>query len=129
MAQLRPYYDHIKALNTEVIVVSFETGYWLQVWQAETEDPFPLLLDPDRQAYRAYGLGRSLLRSWGSKNLWYYFKALIGGERTHKTGGDTSQLGGDFIVDIQGIIRLAHPSQDPTDRPPIAELLAAITKL
>lgn len=129
MAQLCPYYDQIKALNTEVIVVSFETGYWLQVWQSETEAPFPLLLDPDRQAYRAYGLERSLLRSWGPKNLWYYFKALIGGRRTHTTGGDTSQLGGDFIVDAQGIIHLAHPSQDPTDRPPIAKLLATLEQL
>jgi hypothetical protein len=35
VAQLRPYYGDIRALNTEVIVISFETGYWLQVWLAE----------------------------------------------------------------------------------------------
>ncbi|MBE7469957.1 MAG: redoxin domain-containing protein [Anaerolineales bacterium] len=52
MTQLRPYYDDIRALNTEVIVISFETGYWLQVWLAEMEAPFPLLLDPARKADR-----------------------------------------------------------------------------
>lgn len=129
MAQLRLYYEQIKALNTQVTLVSFETGYWLQVWLAETEAPFPLFLDPDRQAYQAYGLERSLWRSWGPKNLWYYFKARLQGRQTHPTNGDTSQLGGDFIVDAQGIIRMAHRSQDPTDRPPVTQLLATLKQL
>lgn len=129
MAQLRSHYDQIKALNSEVVVVSFETGYWLQVWRAEMEVPFPLLLDPDRQAYRAYGLERSLLRSWGPKNLWYYTRARLQGRRLQTTGGDTAQLGGDFIIDAAGIVRLAHRSQEPTDRPPVAKLLAALEQL
>lgn len=129
MAQLRPYYDDIRALNTEVIVISFETGYWLQVWLAETEAPFPLLLDPARRAYQAYGLERSLLRSWGPKNLWYYLKARLTGRQVHHTGADTGQLGGDFIVDARGTIRLAHRSQDPTDRPRVADLLATLKQL
>jgi peroxiredoxin len=129
VAQLRPYYDDIRALNTEVTVITFETGYWLQVWLAETEAPFPLLLDPTRKAYQAYGLERSLLRSWGPKNLWYYARARLTGRQAHHTGADISQLGGDFIVDAQGIIRLAHRSHDPTDRPPVAELLAVLRQL
>ncbi|MCQ3973749.1 MAG: hypothetical protein DPW09_09925 [Anaerolineae bacterium] len=119
----------MRALNAEVIVISFETGYWLQVWLEETKAPFPLLLDPARKAYQAYGLERSLLRSWGPKNLWYYTKARLTGRQAHRTGADTSQLGGDFIVDTSGIVRLAHRSQDPTDRPPVAELLATLKQL
>lgn len=129
MAQLRLYYDDIRALNAEVMVISFETGYWLQVWLAETESPFPLLLDPTCTAYQAYGLERSLLRSWGPKNLWYYTKARLTGRQVHHTGADTSQLGGDFIVDAQGIVRLAHRSHDPTDRPPVADLLTMLRQL
>ncbi len=129
MTQLRPFYDDIKALNSEVVVISFETGYWLQVWLAETESPFPLLLDPDRLAYQAYGLERSRLRSWGPKNLWYYARARLTGRQVHTTGADTAQLGGDFIIDLNGIVRLAHRSQDPTDRPSAAELLAALKQL
>ena len=129
MAQLRPYYDQLKALNTDVVVVSFETGYWLQVWLAETESPFQLLLDPERMAYRAFGLEQSLIHSWGLKNLWYYAWARLKGRHTHHTGGDTTQLGGDFIVDTTGIIRLAYRSHDPTDRPAVDSLLAAITQL
>jgi peroxiredoxin len=129
VAQLRPLADDLKALNTEVIIISFETGYWLQVWLAETEMPFTLLLDPSRKGYEAYGLERSLLRSWSAKNLWYYLKARLGGRQAHTTGGDTTQLGGDFIVDAAGIVRLAHRSHDPTDRPPIAELLTTLKQL
>ncbi len=129
MAQLRPHYDNIRTLNTEVIAISFETGYWLQVWLAETEVPFPLLVDPARKAYQAYGLEHSLLRSWGPKNLWYYLKARLTGRQAHHTGADTSQLGGDFIVDASGVIRLAHRSQDPTDRPPVADLLTVLRQL
>lgn len=129
MTQLRPYYDQIKALNTEVIVISFETGYWVQVWLAETETPFPLLLDSARSAYQAYGLERSLLRSWSPKNLWYYAKAWLTGRSVHVTGADTGQLGGDFIIDANGIVRLAYRSQDPTDRPPVANLLALLKQL
>ncbi|MCB0154867.1 MAG: AhpC/TSA family protein [Anaerolineae bacterium] len=116
-------------MNTEVVVVSFETGYWAQVWQAETDAPFRLLLDPELAAYRAFGLEQSLWRSWGPKNLWYYAMARLSGRQAHTTGGDTSQLGGDFIVDAAGIIRLAYRSKDPTDRPAVASLLATLTQL
>lgn len=129
MAQLRPHYEKIKDLNGEVVIVSFETGYWLQMWQAETQAPFPLLLDPARRAYRAFGLEQSLLRSWGPKNLWYYAKARLQGKQAHATGGDTTQLGGDFIIDAAGIVRLAYRSQNPTDRPPAPALLATFQEL
>lgn len=129
MAQLRSSYDQFKALNTEIVLISFETGYWLRVWLDETAAPFPMLLDPEREAYHAYELERSLRRSWGVKNLWYYARARFKGQHSHKTGGDTAQLGGDFIVDTRGIIRLAHRSHDPTDRPPVAGLLTALKYL
>lgn len=129
MAQLRPHYDQLKALNTEVVVVSFETDYWVQMWLAETAAPFRLLLDSERAAYHTFGLEQSRWRSWGPKNLWYYTTAWLKGRQAHSTGGDTSQLGGDFIVDAAGIIRLAHRSQDPTDRPAAARLLVVLEQL
>lgn len=116
-------------MNGDVVIISFETGYWLQVWQAETQAPFPLILDSRRDAYRAYGLERSLLRSWGTRNLWHYTKARLHGQKAHSTGGDTTQLGGDFIIDTDGVIRMAYRSHDPTDRPPISVLLGVFQTL
>ncbi len=40
-----------------------------------------------------------------------------------------SKIGGDFIVDRNGILRLVHPSHDPTDRPSVEALLKALEKI
>lgn len=126
MAQVVSRYAEIQALGAEVIAVSFGTPYWATVWLQETAAPFPLLLDPERAAYRAYGLQSSVLRSWMPKNLWYYVKAVAQGRELLGKRGDPHQLGGDFVVDARGIIRLAHPSQDPTDRPAVETLLRVL---
>jgi peroxiredoxin len=129
VAQLRPYYVEIKSFNTDVFAISFGTQYWARVWLNETATPFTLLLDSERKAYQAYGLEKSLLRSWGLKNLWYYAKALLTGHQWYGIRGDSRQLGGDFIVDGGGIIRLAYRSRDPTDRPSVAQIITVLKQL
>lgn len=112
------------------MVISFGAEFWVKVWQEQTQAPFPLLLDQERQAYQAYGLEQSVMRSWGVKNLWYYAKAVLQGKRLHDSHGeDTSQLGGDFIIDAGGILRYTHPSQEPTDRPAVEQLLAILERI
>jgi len=91
---------------------------------------FTVLLDRDRAVYQAYGLERSRLRSWHPRVVWIYIKRwLQRGEFYDSHGDDTSQLGGDFIVDKNGVLRLVHPSHDPSDRPPVDELLRALNSL
>lgn len=43
--------------------------------------------------------------------------------------GDPRQLGGDVIVDAEGVIRLIHRSKDPVDRLPVDRLLAVLHKV
>ncbi len=126
MAQVVSRKQHFESLKSDVVIISFGTPYWARIWLEESQSPYPLFLDPDRAAYRAYGLERSLLRSWGLRTLSYYAKALLKGEEWRGIRGDSGQLGGDFIVDAKGIVRLAHPSRDPTDRPPVEELLTIL---
>jgi len=96
--------------------------------QAEDLDlPYPLLHDPDLAAYRALGLGRGTWwQVYGPATLWTYAKLLLRGRRLRRTEVDGSQLGGDVVIDADGRIVLAHASRTPTDRPPVAELLAAV---
>lgn len=129
MAQVVSQREQIEAAHANVVTVSFGTPYWAQVWLQETGSPFPFLLDPERKAYRAYGLESSVWRSWSPANLWYYAKAVLQGRETFSNRGNPHQLGGDFIIDAQGKVRLAHPSRDPTDRPSPAALLAALQKM
>lgn len=126
MAQLRQHQRELKELKAQVLVISFSTEYWARTWLHETGAPFPLLLDPQRHVYRAYGLERSVRRSWNLRTMWLYVRLLRSGRKWRGIQGDSAQLGGDFIVDTDGIVRLAYRSYDPTDRPPVKMLLAVL---
>ena len=76
-----------------------------------------------RSVYTAYGLERSFWRSRSLGTRWFYFRAWLAGTPTHTSEGeDLSQLGGDFIVDPTGRLRLVHPSREPVDRPSVDQL-------
>lgn len=126
MAQVVSRQFEFAVRQIQVVTISFGTPSWADVWLAETQSPFPLLLDPDLVAYQVYGLQRSVLHSWGWNNLRYYAKAILRGQKFSVNRGDMNQLGGDFLVDAGGILRLVHPSVDPTDRPALSALLSAL---
>ena len=129
MAQLCQHQDELKRLNAEVLIISFSTQTSARAWLEETCMLFPLLLDPERAVYGDYGLGRSWLRSWNLNTGWLYIRLLLSGRQWRGIQGDSAQLGGDFIVDAEGIVRLAYSSHDPTDRPPVDDLLAILCQL
>lgn len=112
-----------------MLIISFGVERWARAWLRETDVSFPLLLDQDRRVYRAYGLQRSALRAWAPRVLWYYVRQLAAGRRLRAIAGDPHQLGGDFIIDRHGIVRLAHRERDPVDRPPVARLLEILRGL
>jgi peroxiredoxin len=116
-------------LNVEVLILTFGTLRLAQAWMEETCSPFHLLLDPERSVYRAYGLERSLWRSWTLKTIWQYMGLLATGHSWRGIQGDSTQLGGDFVVDPSGIVRLAYRSHDPTDRPSVDQLLDVFRQL
>ena len=128
MAQLRHFETELRRLDVQVLVISFGAEFWARAWLQETGSPFPLLLDPERAAYRAYGLERSFVRVWSPKVMWHYTRRVLAGQKLQSIKGDPHQLGGDFVVDAAGVVRLAHRSKDPVDRPPVKALLAAITE-
>jgi len=123
VAQLRQHTSDLEALKTNVVIISFGSPYNAQLWKKETQSQFTLLLDPDRNAYRAYGLERSMLRSWGLNTFLTYSRLMLNGRKWRGIQGDSGQLGGDFIINTNGIIRLAYYSRDPSDRPSASHLL------
>lgn len=88
-----------------------------------------LLLDPERAAYRAFDLERSLARAWQPKVWLEYTRLIFSGRKWRGILGDSAQLGGDFIVDANGAIQFAHRSRDPIDRPSAAQLLKDLASL
>ena len=124
--QLHRQRARLEALNAAVLLLTFATEMQAAQWRDDAHVSFPILRDSDRHVYRAYGLESSFLRSWQPKVWLQYARLMLAGRAWRGIQGDSRQLGGDFIVDRQGIVQLAHRSQDPTDRPAVPELLACL---
>ena len=71
---------------------------------------------------------RSLLRSWSLKTVQSYVQLMRAGRRWRGIHGDSTQLGGDFVVDADGVVRLAYRSHDPTDRPSVEQFFTVLNR-
>jgi len=129
VAQLCPYDGELKRLGLKVLLVTFSSKGFAHKFREEVCSSFPVLINRERDLYRTYGLESSLLRSWGWKNLWTYAKRLLSGQEWKGIQGDSTQLGGDFIIDRDGIVQLAYRSRDPTDRLPVEELMEHLQEI
>lgn len=69
------------------------------------------------------------MRLWSLKTVWSYVQLMRAGRKWRGIQGDSDQLGGDLIMDAEGIIRLAYRSQDPTDRPSVEVILTVLNQL
>lgn len=93
----------------------------------DVDSPFPVAIDREKTAYEAWGLrSLPLSRIWLDPKVWrQYAKLLVSGERMRTSGGDPRQLGGDFVVDGDGLLQYSRP-QRRDDRPPVGELIKVI---
>ena len=127
MSQLRHRYEDFREAGAEVAVVSFAQGRTLERYASDLRIRFPLLSDPARNAYAAYGLRKgSFWKIFGPETAWTYVRLMARGRRFRGMQADPFQLGGDFVIDGQGIVRFAHRSEDPADRPSVERLLEAV---
>ena len=112
-----------------MVAVSFEPRDQLFQLARQLRLPFPLLSDPERDVYRAYGLQRGRLSQLLSPGtVLAYVKLLAGGRIYHFRWSDLRQLGGDFVIDRQGIVRFEHRSAAPHHRPSVELLLVQLDR-
>ena len=121
--QLHHRRKEIEALNTKIFLIGFEPEKRARDWMKTGGINFSFLIDLDRSVYRTYELKRSIFRSWHPRNLWFYIRRSLRGELIPKFRADPNQMGGDFVIDRSGYIRLAYYGKDPTDRPSVDMLL------
>jgi peroxiredoxin len=129
VTQLRHFETELRRMDVQVLVVSFGAEFWARAWLQETQLSFPLLPDPERTAYRAYGLERAFVRVWNPKVMWHYTRRVLADQKLQSIQGDPHQLGGDFVIDRAGVIRLAYRRKGTVDRPPVEAPLAALRNL
>jgi hypothetical protein len=114
-----------------VVVISFDPEVRAARLRDRLHLPFEIALDPHMTAYRTFGLGRaSFLRTYAQPEVvLFYGKALLRGRvpDLHRRQ-DRRQLGGDFVLDSDGLVVLAHPERGPEDRVPVGEILRAVEK-
>jgi peroxiredoxin len=117
--------------GVKVAVVSFAEPGRLVRYQEHHLWPFTMLADPERRAYKAFALKRlSWFQVFSPAALRLYWKLLRGGMKPeHYDGDDIYQSGGDFLIDRNGNILFAHRSQDPADRPAVAQMLQALDRI
>lgn len=126
--KVRDRSDRLDAVGGRaVFVVHDEPDRIRESMLAGLDVDFPVLVDTDRRAYRAWGLGRA---KWSTVYLdpkvWRsYARKLLSGQRLPKGGRDTLQLGGDFVVAPDGTLAYSRP-QEVDDRPPVGEVLNAV---
>jgi hypothetical protein len=112
-----------------VVVIAFSAPEHVAAYQRERAAPLTVLIDEERVAYRAYGLGRgSVWKVWGPKTWWAYLKLIGRGRRFQRPVEDTLQLGGDFVVGRDGRLLYGFWSADPDHRPPVDDLIAAVRR-
>ena len=125
--------DRLDDLGTDTMValITFSEPDRLTTYRDRHHLPFPVLTDPERRTYRAYGLGRgSVARVWGRRAARRYVDLI---RRDGLTGlrvpsEDTLQLGGDFVIAPDGTLVFGFWGAGPDDRPSVDELVSAVER-
>ena len=113
--------------GTRVVLITFTDRVHLERYHRRVHLPFPVLMDPERDSYRAYSLGRATRRRvWSPAVIRRYLQLLRQGQRDlQRPTEDVLQLGGDFVVDPDGRLAYVFRSEGPDDRPSVETLIEA----
>ena len=124
---MRQREGELEAIGVQVAVVTFQGGSLVDAYARETELRWPILLDESLELYRSYSMERGRWQDiWGPETWWTYLKLLVRGRRLQSSSADVNQLGGDILIDPDGIVRLHHVGKGPADRPAVDSLLEVI---
>jgi len=129
---LRDSYADFERRGVAVVAVSFADPQGAAQLKHRQHLPFPVLADPSRQAYRAFGmLEGSLAAAAGPDVLLRQLAQALRGNISYinPLEGHITQLGGTVIVDHSGVVRFAHIAAPIYNYTPIERYLAVIDGL
>ncbi len=127
MARVRARRQELDEANAILVVVAAEPLDQLAEVARKEGWTGPVLADPERRVYLAYGLSRlPWYRVFTPKAAILYLGFMLRGRFPGKPGQDVMQQGGDFIVDGEGIVRFASAGSRAHDRPPVDALMQCL---
>ena len=124
---MREHEQAFKDKGASLAVVGLGDANYARLFREETGIKFPLLIDDQREAYRAAGLKKAnLLHLLRPDNARARKRAQAAGHRQVRLGQNPFQLGGSFVFGPGNVDHYAHISQTFGDNAQPADLLAAI---
>ena len=124
---MREHEQAFRKRAANLAAIGLGDANYARLFREETGIAFPLLIDAERQAYRAAGLrNANLLHMLRSENKTARDRARAGGHRQHKLGQNPFQLGGSFVFGPGNVDRYAHIGRTFGDNALVADLLAAL---
>lgn len=126
---MREAHNEIEKLGARVIAVG--TGADWQAQRLMDEGmPFPCLVDPAANLYRALDIGRMGWADLLRPDLWRnYIDAFRHGGRQGRVTGDVRRLSGIAIIDPERTVRWLHRSATAGDYPPLPAVLTALADI
>jgi hypothetical protein len=127
VAQLRDHETAFLERGARLAAVGLGDAAYAREFRDDARITFPLLVDTEREAYRAAELKsasfRHLLRR---DNFVAGRRARAAGHRRGRLGQNLFQLGGSFVFGPGNVDRYAHVSETFGDTAPVSILLAAL---
>lgn len=122
--------EEVEAAPGRIACITFAEPPMLAAFEERLQLAFPLLADPSRQVYAAFGFGRgSVARVWLHPKVWARYARLIAaGRRITRSQEDTLQLGGNAVLDAGGRVRWVHRGKGPDDRPEPAAVIEQLRR-
>jgi dehydrogenase/reductase SDR family protein 12 len=123
---LRDRIDDIRARGAELVIVGNGAPHFAAAFREDFALDGPLLVDPERRAYRAAGLRRGRVELLSPRLPGNALRALRSGARQGAIQGDPWQLGGVFVIRPGGDLAYRYISREAGDHPPVDAILAAL---
>ena len=104
--------------GAQVVIVGLGTPEQSEEFKNKFQVPFPIISDPEKILYGAFGLKQMSPLGFLSPSL--FAKSLSTMAKGHVMGipaGDVRQLPGVFVINTDGRIEFSHYARDPADHP------------
>jgi len=132
VVQLRDDRKLFEELGAGIVLIGQGEPADAAAFTERMQQPFECLVDPDRSAYRAYGLVRATTSQILTPQVALPFlRANLRRQTQQKglQGGSFLQMPGTFVIDTDGVLRMAHRNRHIADTPSTQQLLEVLNRL
>jgi peroxiredoxin len=132
VVQLRDERELFADLGAGIVLIGQGSPSEAVAFTERMKAPFDCLVDPDRSAYRAFGLARGTpAQLYGPKVAVPFIQRNVNRETLQRglRGGSFQQMPGTFVIDTGGVVQMAHRNRHVADNPTNHRILEVLASL